>query len=788
MERERRWEGGEEGEGRGKKGRRDWEEGDEEGRAGRGGGRGKKGGMREGGWGGRWQLLPRPLSTLQFEKYVYVRERFFAMGLTLLPDSQRYCVLKTSDDGEVTMKFGIPEHLGRFAQFRYMLFKELADGTMSSSDSGESKINWKGCVFYQQSKEQLCYVCNMPTVGSFRMDVFGRHVKRDRDLDLVCSYVIVCDSTANRRLPDDPDIGWGPVTELEEAGLIAESHTDAMIDVTDPVVVIRFSKKTDKEMVFWHSLKHNTFVEEQLHSCIFLQPGMYAYKLFADIRTVGGDIPNVCNYLIRFKYNEGDPSSPFPPLRWGLVGPGIQARNLGIVATDREANIGYISTSSPDVNLTLKLPSSDYDIFYETGFLQRDGARQAVGVTVDTQGNKAKVRLTLKGSGEYSFNMFVRRPSDDIRIHHVHSVLIDYSEPLEGEGEDTSNDAPEDDGHLDERGMSRTDEQVTKQQVFSLAAGFNMMFGFGLVDSTNRGNDDETVEVPLDDEAVPTEQFTCQHKCMETYEEKYSIMLPMSGHDFLFSVERKAAQYPADFIRMERQDNAVGDDVLTTSLPLEGTYVVDVFAVFDDKRLVNVNRYNIHRLVKPEFTEITEIIVEQPQPNLEQIKQDRLFQKRTLRLMEAVRGKNLEKLSRAIEEFRDAQVPDGEELLKASERRLAFLQVSEDLTEGIKNKRLQLLYRGLKRAKKEDLREELHKLFDQANKLFIWLKRIEKINRKVMKLDNRAIAEIRRYKSPPDPIRDVMKGTLLVLGEPEKIVEEWKNISALMGKTGKDEH
>ena len=559
-----------------------------------------------------WQLLPRTLSTLQFEKYVYVRERFFAMGLTLLPDSQRYCVLKTSDDGEVTMKFGIPENLGRFAQFRYLIFKELANGTMSNSDSGESKLNWKGCVFYQQSKEQLCYVCNMPTVGRFRMDVFGRHMKRDRDLDLVCSYVIVCDSTANRRLPDDPDIGWGPGAELEEAGLIAESYTDAMIDVTNPVVVIRFSKKTDKEMVFWHSLKHNTFVEEQLHSCIFLQvsndnvivvlrlpePGMYAYKLFADIRTVGGDIPNVCNYLILFKYNEGDPSSPFPPLRWGLVGPGIQARNLGIVATDREANIGYISTSSPDVNLTLKLPSSDYDIFYETGFLQREGARQAVDVTVDTQGKKAKIRLTLKGFGEYAFNMFVLRPSDDIRIHHVHSVLIDYSEPLEGEGEDSSNDAPEDDGRPDERGVSRTDEQVATKQDFSLAAGFKMIFGFGLGDSTNRGNDDETVEVPLDDEAVPTKQFTCEHKCMETYEEKYSIMLPMSGHDFLFSVERKAAQYPADFIRMERQDNAVGDDVLTTSLPLEGTYVVDVFAVLDDKRLVNVNRYHIHRLVK----------------------------------------------------------------------------------------------------------------------------------------------------------------------------------------------
>ncbi|KAI0210928.1 hypothetical protein LSAT2_004269, partial [Lamellibrachia satsuma] len=501
-----------------------------------------------------WQLLPRPLRTLQFEKYVYVRERFFAMGLTLLPDSQRDCVLNTSDDGEVTVVFGIPEHLGRFAQFRYMLFKELADGTMSSSDSGESKIKWKGCIFCQQSKKQLRYVCNMPTVGRFRMDIFGRHVERDQDMDLICSYVIVCDSTANRRLPDIPDIGWGPGAELEEAGLIAESHTDAIINVTESVLVIRFSKKTDKEMVFWHSLKHNTFDEEQLQSHIILQvrndtvivvlrlpePGMYAYKLFADIRAAGGDIPNVCNYLILFKYNEGDPSSPFPPLHSGLVGPGLQSQNLGIVATERETNIGYISTSSREVNLTFKLPSFDYEIFYETGFLQADGARQEIDVSVDPSGKKRQIRLFLKGSGDYAFNMFVRRPSDDIRIHHVHSVLIEYIERPEGEEGDTSSDSPEDGGHPEERGVFRADEPMAIQQDFSLAAGFKMMFNYGLGNSTNRSYDDEKVEVPLDVEPVTTKQITCEHINTQTQEEEYKIKLSPSGEDFLFSVQRKA--------------------------------------------------------------------------------------------------------------------------------------------------------------------------------------------------------------------------------------------------------
>ena len=410
-----------------------------------------------------------------------------------------------------------------------------------------------------------------------------------------------------------PRSGYGPGTELVEAGLIAESHTDGMIDVTDPVVVIRFSKKTrrwcfDKEMVFWHSLKCNTFVEEQLQSRIILrvrndevivvlrlpEPGKYTYKLFADIRAAGGDIPNVCNYLI--KYKEGGPSSPFPPLRSGLLGPGLQARNLGIVATDQEANIGYISTSLSEVNLTFNLPSSDYDIFYETGFLEADGARRAIDVSVDTRGKKAQIRLTLKGFGEYAFNMFVRRPSDDIRIHHVHSVLIDYIEPSDGEEGDTSNDAPENDGHPEERGVFKADEPTAIQQDFSLAAGFKMMFNHGLGNSTNRSYDDEKMEVPLDDEAVTTKQITYEH--LETQAEKYSIKLPPSGEDFLFSVERKAAQYPTNFIWMERIDNEFGEDVLATNLPLEGAYVVDVFEVQENNRLVNVTRYHIHRFEK----------------------------------------------------------------------------------------------------------------------------------------------------------------------------------------------
>ena len=557
-----------------------------------------------------WQLLPQSLrlKSLHFEKFVYVREQFFTMGLEMLADSKRYCMLKTVR-GEVMIKFGISEHLGRFAQFRYMLFKELDNGVVSN-DSGDSK-NWRGCIFFMQSKREIIYVCNMPTVGKYRMDIFGRHVMHDSGLDLVCSYIITCDTTHGRRLPDDPEIGWGPGDELKEAGLSPVSHDGPMIDTDAHVVEIHFRKTIDKDMVFWHSLKHNDFTEAKLLSCATLRvcgndiiavlrlplPGMYAYKLFADKCAKGGDIPNVCNYLIRYKHYEGEPVTAFPSLRWGLLGPSVQARHLGIVSTDESVTIGNIITESPEVDLTFKRFPSDCYIFYEIGKVKQDGAGQdATQVAVNPQDKTRQIRLTLDGSGEYSFNMFVRRGSDDIRIHHVHSVLIGYSgDELPEDEEDTASEASNDDGHPEDHPIVG-DESLQAQQnenSFNLQAGFTMIGG--LFDFIGKVEEDEQSDGGENATPDPTTSLVTYEE-MTTYEDVQRITLPLSAP--LVTVERKASQYPADDIRTTYHDN-----VLTVHLPRdprEGVYVVDVFQQVgdDDNRLEHVHRYDITRLVK----------------------------------------------------------------------------------------------------------------------------------------------------------------------------------------------
>ena len=384
-----------------------------------------------------WQLLPRPLLRMQFESFFYVRERFFELGLTLVGDSKRRCVLKTKQ-GEAAVVFGIPASLGIRAQFRYMLFKkhDIEDA------AGRVAVQTKGCVIYEQSDVRIKYTCHVVEVGKYRLDIYGRDVHRHDVIDLVCSYAIVCDATDGRLLPDDPDIGWGPGAELAEVGLVPITHMEGIVYTDEPNVTIMFHKATVKELVFWHCLKHNkldeaTLVSRQVlhmrgdHVIIVVrlpEPGEYAYKLFADERGKSGDIPNVCNYLIRF-FKPVAPTASFPPLRWGVLGEGMHALTLDFDVSWIAAE-GYINTLTSELTLRCDVTQSDYELFYEIGYRHNTSVLPSAMVKVDTRRTHVIVHLTLSEPGEYGFNMFVRHLSEDSRINSVHSVLINYFEPV----------------------------------------------------------------------------------------------------------------------------------------------------------------------------------------------------------------------------------------------------------------------------------------------------------------------------------------------------------------------
>ncbi|KAK2178537.1 hypothetical protein NP493_539g02014 [Ridgeia piscesae] len=600
-----------------------------------------------------WQLLPQPLNSRQFEEFVYLREQFFEMGLLIRENSHRYCELETTH-GKVTISFGIPKTPRDKPEFKYMLYKLVVgdakgdesgngddggdakgdesgngddrgdgndktdgdDGSVSDNDN-ELMGQWKGCVFNRQTEDEISYVCRMPTKGRYVIDIFGRANDNADHMDLVCSYVIVCESTGGR-LPDAPDIPWGPGDQLEEVGLTPKSHTDSIIDTNTSVVTIRLSKSPGADMVFWHAIKHEEFDEIELRpratlrisddggdviiKLRLLEPGIYAYKLFAVTRTdatTATDIPNVCNYLIQFSEESSQPEPPFPQLRWGILGYGIHAHAFQFEVNGPGAD-GYIETT--ETVLELNLSRKQCDLFYEFSQVPVDLSRSTRTVTLKVHGrdvnDSTTIDVPLPGGGEYALNIYARLHKDKCRLYHVHSMHIVFSAPLVVDEDTVDATSPGDGrstaGQLEPLGSANDGNQPTTNQLLLPEQNADTV---SIAESFRVGDDGDNDEKLIDEVA---ELETPVHPpCIEeTSEEMYEVDLSQSEGALLYAAERKAAQHPRSYIGMTRTDEDIGGG-LRVRLPQDGEYIVEVFELIDvEKNLLgNAQRTHVRRSI-----------------------------------------------------------------------------------------------------------------------------------------------------------------------------------------------
>ena len=69
----------------------------------------------------KWQLLDEEYTLQKFENNVYVRERFFDMGVTMVESSKKDCIVKT-ENGEIQVMFGLSGNTSKSLQFRFLLY------------------------------------------------------------------------------------------------------------------------------------------------------------------------------------------------------------------------------------------------------------------------------------------------------------------------------------------------------------------------------------------------------------------------------------------------------------------------------------------------------------------------------------------------------------------------------------------------------------------------------------------------------------------------------------------
>lgn len=164
-----------------------------------------------------WQLMANPVTSQEFESGVYVRDRFFQLGLQINEARLKLGIQQTKR-GHATITLAFPPDKSHRYDFRYMLFK-------SKRVASDRSMPYERFVLYEKKPECLMYTARFPVSGRFKLDVFGLEFGVHDSYDLVCSYLIDCNDpdTSAKPLPDSPLIGWGPTDVTREVNCFTSS-------------------------------------------------------------------------------------------------------------------------------------------------------------------------------------------------------------------------------------------------------------------------------------------------------------------------------------------------------------------------------------------------------------------------------------------------------------------------------------------------------------------------------------------------------------------------------------
>ena len=381
-----------------------------------------------------WQLLPGPLDLRSFETRLYMRERFFELGLYMTESSRHQCVLEAKR-GELKLAFGMPPNVAKNTNFKFLLLKAKQSGDTAPT------LPLEHYVLYEKSERLVKYSMRFPVAGRFKMDIFGKNKAVDDTYDLVCSYIIECPvpHSNTQPLPGCPDIGWGPDAEAETVGLRAKSHQEAVINTKSGEVEIRFDIDEVKSVL--QHIRRNDLEEQILSRYAILRAdngelvlnarlperGEYALSLFANSSDQWGELPNVCNYLVRCSGENIQPS-PYPKLHEGILGAGFLASTLGVEPTTQKG--GTIGTSDGKVNVSFVKPIN-VELLCELHSNDVDKSELMSHVKTTDSDKSVNFDMDLPRSGEYALNIFARRKGEEGRLHHVHTYLINSKQTVE---------------------------------------------------------------------------------------------------------------------------------------------------------------------------------------------------------------------------------------------------------------------------------------------------------------------------------------------------------------------
>ncbi|XP_013404632.1 uncharacterized protein LOC106169646 [Lingula anatina] len=686
----------------------------------------------------KWQLLEKPLTVDEFGQGMYVREMFWNLGLKQTPNSHKTCLVK-SNNGEIDIPFELPALDAINVKFRYMLYRK-AGGPVTGGQMDRF-------VFYTRQGNTLNYNIRFPVAGTFRLNVFGQDITKHDSLELCCAYVIECPEPKRdvEPLPDNPVIGWGPGAETEDAGMTPLTHDCGLVETEDGCVEMKFRLKKDVSLL--QSLLSNKMDEKVLENFVISRvengeafvtvrlpkKGEYALKLFANDRNDEGDIPNVCNYLIRC-LNDKVKNEPYPHVHNGALGKGNFASKLGVVPLNYPG--GLIETDDGQCTPQFRAPKG-VELFCEIHSAGLDDSvfKHCLRKTGPNAGGETSLEIILPKAGECSASIYACRTEDPDRLYNVHNYLI----------------------------ISKADRSDA--------------------DVSNKGLN-EKPKIPDVDKPKVTHNGTVE------------IRLPKSFENLMAELQKKNSIDPIKTQQVTLREDG-GEYVVRIEVPDEGEYLLTLFEHTESGSLSNLGTYTVYSEPMASAPVISEQSEEPPpvtnQMSAEEKKkleeERKLAEKRRMlnsKLKLAMESKDPNELAVAIKEFEDSGFPDNKNNLEKAKKMLMLLKAKSDLVTAMSVREVDVLERAIEAGEAANYNKSLNLELAYAKRVLEHLRHIEKLRHDILNLDQKTIAEIRSYSNPPDAVHQVMVASYLLLGLTEDQVKEWRSVQAFMGKTGKE--
>ncbi len=404
-----------------------------------------------------WQMLREPFTEEFFEKYAYLRERFFELEMYMVERSHERCLLRTRE-GQVRLVFGLKEETAEAMHFRYNLYRwkkkqtrqkpDDLDEMMKQLDENENNPNpeqqeestvpLNEYVFCTQNEQTLEYTIKFPVTGKFRLDVFGRNREEDDSFELVCAYIILCPMAVPKE--DDPVIPYDPFVELR------------FPCETDSYKVLQEMRANEMDKMLW---KRNTIVKQDGSDVVFyvkLPPeSKQEFLEYAhEPRPYGEETTQVYKYLERVM-EPGVYQQPYPDLHGGVLGKTYLADELKVeykpeeketddaddLMNDLDAEMGN-KQNSGDVNdgkvlrikdgqmkLRFAVPD-DVELLCQITHKSVPSEKLADSVQTQIDGDEHTYQVDFPAKGEYGFNIFARYKDDKDRVYHVYTCMADY--------------------------------------------------------------------------------------------------------------------------------------------------------------------------------------------------------------------------------------------------------------------------------------------------------------------------------------------------------------------------